>query len=93
MDLQLRIGATMEERAILEEWFPLNAHAQQLVGLGDGYKLPADEDVNIPKQSEAEVEKSDDGDNEEEEEEEEEEEKEAQDEEWEASEEKNDDAV
>lgn len=61
MDLQLRSGgrpATTEERAILEERFPLNAHAQQLVGLGDGQWLLEDEDVNMPEQSEAETEQS-----------------------------------
>ncbi|OIT33407.1 hypothetical protein A4A49_52747, partial [Nicotiana attenuata] len=56
MDLQLRIGrrsATTEERAILEQQFLLNAHAQQL-----------DEDVNTPEQSEAELKQSDDDDDE-----------------------------
>ncbi|XP_070037075.1 uncharacterized protein [Nicotiana tomentosiformis] len=41
----------------------------QLVGLGDGYRLPDDEDVNTPEQSEAEQEQSDDKDNDDEEEE------------------------
>ncbi|OIT40669.1 hypothetical protein A4A49_05613 [Nicotiana attenuata] len=88
MDLQLRIGGrptTMEKRTILEERFPLNAHAQQLVGLGDKYKLPADEDVNTPEQSEAEPEQSDDEDDDDEEE--------AQEEEWAASEAEGDDVV
>ncbi|OIS95627.1 hypothetical protein A4A49_02383 [Nicotiana attenuata] len=52
MDLQLRIGgrpATSEERTELEQRYPLNAHAQQLVGLGDGYILPDDEDINTPE--------------------------------------------
>ncbi|OIT34401.1 hypothetical protein A4A49_12394 [Nicotiana attenuata] len=62
MDLQLRIGgrpATSEERTDLEQRYPLNAHAQQLVGVGEGYRLPADEDVNTPKQFEAEPMQSD----------------------------------
>ncbi|OIT03117.1 hypothetical protein A4A49_01934 [Nicotiana attenuata] len=62
MDLQLRIGsrpATSEERTDLEQQYPLNAHAQQLVGVGEGYRLPADEDVNTPEHSEAEPMQSD----------------------------------
>ncbi|XP_019234746.1 PREDICTED: protein bfr2-like [Nicotiana attenuata] len=51
---------------------------------GDGYKLPDDEDINTPEQSEAEPEQPDDEDDEEEEEEEEEE----HDEEWRAEKEK-----
>ncbi|OIT38081.1 hypothetical protein A4A49_04105 [Nicotiana attenuata] len=54
MDLQLRIGgrpATSEERTELEQRYPLNAHAQQLVGVGEEYILLADEDVNTPEQS------------------------------------------
>ncbi|OIT38965.1 hypothetical protein A4A49_28986 [Nicotiana attenuata] len=52
MGLQLRIGgwsATSEEMTELEHRYPLNAHAQQLVGLGDGYRLPDDEDINTPE--------------------------------------------
>ncbi|OIT07039.1 hypothetical protein A4A49_31154 [Nicotiana attenuata] len=52
MDLQLRIGgcpATSEERTELEQRYPLIAHARQLVGVGDGYRLPAGEDVSIPE--------------------------------------------
>lgn len=59
MHLQLRIGgwqATIKKRAILEQWYPLNAHTQQLVGIGERYRLPEDEDDNIPEQSEAEPE-------------------------------------
>ncbi|OIT04208.1 hypothetical protein A4A49_09583 [Nicotiana attenuata] len=57
MNLQLRIGgrpSTSEERTDLEQRYPLNAHAQQLVGVGEGFSLPADEDVNISEQSNAE---------------------------------------
>nr|XP_033516160.1 uncharacterized protein LOC117280548 [Nicotiana tomentosiformis] len=81
MDLQLRIGgwpATSEERTLLEQRYLLNAHAQQLVGIGDGYRLPDDEDINTHEQSEAEPEQSDDEDDDDEEEE-------AHDEEWRAS--------
>ncbi|OIS97236.1 hypothetical protein A4A49_52609 [Nicotiana attenuata] len=90
MDLQLRIGgrpATTEERVILEQQYSLNAHAQQLVGICDGYKLPEDEDVNTPEQSEAEPEKSDDEDDDDDDDEE------AQDEEWAASEDEGDGAT
>ncbi|OIT01323.1 hypothetical protein A4A49_07462 [Nicotiana attenuata] len=62
MDLQLRIGgrpAISEERTDLEQRYPLNAHAQRLVGGGEGYRLPADEDVNTPEQSEVEPMQSD----------------------------------
>ncbi|OIT29394.1 hypothetical protein A4A49_18066 [Nicotiana attenuata] len=61
-DTLLRIGgrpATSEERTDLEQRYSLNAHAQQLVGVGEGYRLPADEDVNTPEQSEAEPMQSD----------------------------------
>ncbi|OIT39227.1 hypothetical protein A4A49_52317 [Nicotiana attenuata] len=72
-DLQLRIGGrstTSEERTELEHRFLLNAHAQQLVGLGDGYRLPDDEDINTPEQPEAEPEQSDgEGDDDDEEDE------------------------
>ncbi|OIT20478.1 hypothetical protein A4A49_40151 [Nicotiana attenuata] len=62
MDLQLRIGGrpdTSEERNDLEQRYPLNAHAQQLVGVGEGYRLLADKDVNTPEQSDAEPMQSD----------------------------------
>ncbi|OIT06023.1 hypothetical protein A4A49_28320 [Nicotiana attenuata] len=62
MDLQLRIGgrlATFEERTDLELRYPLNAYAQQLVGVGEGFRLHADEDVNTPEQSDAEPMQSD----------------------------------
>nr|XP_009799454.1 PREDICTED: uncharacterized protein LOC104245533 [Nicotiana sylvestris] len=73
IDLQLRIWghpATSKERTKLEQRYPLNAHAQQLVGLGDGYRLLDYEDMNTPEQSEVEPEQSDgEGDEEEEEDE------------------------
>nr|XP_033513542.1 uncharacterized protein LOC117278208 [Nicotiana tomentosiformis] len=56
IDLQLRIRgrpATTEERATLEERYPLKPHVQQLVRLGDGQRLLDDEDVNTPICSEA----------------------------------------
>ncbi|OIT05918.1 hypothetical protein A4A49_03971 [Nicotiana attenuata] len=52
IDLQLRIGGRpviSEERTLLEQRYPLNAHAQQVVGIGDGYRLPDDEDINTPE--------------------------------------------
>lgn len=58
-ELQLQIGgrlATTEERANLHEHFPLNAHAQHLIGLGEDLKLPEDEDINTHECSEAEPE-------------------------------------
>lgn len=61
--------ATLEERANLNERYPLNAHAQCLVGLGDDQRLPEDEDVNSlehsqpePKQPEKEANDCDDVD-------------------------------
>ncbi|OIS96031.1 hypothetical protein A4A49_38980 [Nicotiana attenuata] len=86
MDLQLQIGghlATAEERTDLELRYPLNPHAQQLVGVGEGFTLPADEDVNTSEQSEAKAMQSDDeGDGNDEEDE--------HDEEWRASEDDDD---
>lgn len=46
----------------MEERYPLNPHAQQLVRLGDGQRLPDDEDVNTLVCSEGELEQSDEDD-------------------------------
>ncbi|XP_070002366.1 uncharacterized protein [Nicotiana sylvestris] len=53
-ELVFELSATTEEWAILEECFPLNAYAQQLVGLSDGQRLPEDKDVNTLEQFEVE---------------------------------------
>lgn len=61
MDARLAIAnwgqpTTLEEFASLNECYPFNAHAQRLCGLGEGQRLPEDEDVNIPENSEPELE-------------------------------------
>lgn len=51
LDLELQIGgrpATQEKKHHLHEHFSFNAHAQHLVGLGEGQRLPEDEDINTP---------------------------------------------
>ncbi|OIT38720.1 hypothetical protein A4A49_06774 [Nicotiana attenuata] len=61
LDLQLQIGgrpATPKERDNLNECFPLNAHVQCLVGLGEGQRFPEEEDVNTLECLEAESEQS-----------------------------------
>lgn len=52
LDLQLYIGGratTLEEWDHLHARYPLNTHAEQLVELGQGQRLPEDEDVSVPQ--------------------------------------------